>query len=752
MLIFDTETCGFHGLMVLLQYAENDGEIILYDVWKEPVYKTLELLEWICDHEVCGFNLAFDHFHISKIYTIWLELDPNWIPEDHIEEIAIMEEKARLSAICIKPKAALDLMLLAKKGKYQSLMDRKAIKIRRVPNQLCQLLQEELEKRVQLDGIYFAKRKDKSAPQWSIRDSKNKEGVLDPTFKDVVLRFAPSGALKTLAEHVLGEKGILKFIDIAIDKRAQPVEFGYAPFALAVGRPGRWNGAWPEVIHHHIAHWAYNRLARQYGQNDVHYTRALYHHFGDPPAGDVDSELACMVACVRWRGFRIDIPALKKQRDLAVAAKAKTPTAPAVTRVYLREVMTPAESIVLTKGTGALILKAIAGEAIEDDDGKIIGWDWAWMQDGKPHPAAIRAKEVIDARRAIKEIELYDKLLKAGRFHASLKVIGAKSSRMSGTDKLNPQGINSSDEIRSCFLFSEPGFKLGLGDFAAFEVSISEAVYKDPGLKEDLESGKKIGALFGMELFNVSYQEVLDSKGSKTHDLYTDGKRGIFGMNYGGDANTLVNRLGVSEEVAEKAYTNFGKRYPGIAKARKRIIDMFCSMTQPGGIGSQVIWKEPHDYIESLLGFRRYFTLENTICKALFELANNPPALWRKLRLKVVRRERVQTISGAVQSALFGAAFAIQGANMRAAANHEIQSTGADITKIVQKKVWDLQPCGVHPWKVQPLNVHDEIVVPCVPELSQVVEDTVLTATEEFREKIPLIRMEWNQEATSWLK
>jgi DNA polymerase I-like protein with 3'-5' exonuclease and polymerase domains len=180
-------------------------------------------------------------------------------------------------------------------------------------------------------------------------------------------------------------------------------------------------------------------------------------------------------------------------------------------------------------------------------------------------------------------------------------------------------------------------------------------------------------------------------------------------MNYGGNENTLVTRLGIDEETAKKAYDNFGKRYPGIAKARQRIIDMFCSMTQPGGIGTEVIWKTPADYIESLF-------------------------------------------SGAVQSALYGAAFAIQGANMRAGANHEIQSTGADITKYVQNEVWKLQPFGVYPWQVQPMNVHDEIVCPCLPELAGEVESTVLTATETFRDKIPLIKMEWNKEAKSWAK
>ena len=134
-------------------------------------------------------------------------------------------------------------------------------------------------------------------------------------------------------------------------------------------------------------------------------------------------------------------------------------------------------------------------------------------------------------------------------------------------------------------------------------------------------------------------------------------------------------------------------------------------MRQPAGVGSAVIWQEPAEYVESFLKFRRYFTLENTIAKALFDLARKPPAAWRKTDIKVMRRPgRIQTAGGAISSALYGAAFGIQAANMRAAANHEIQSPGGQITKAVQRRIWDLQPAGVHDLLVSPMNIHDEIM------------------------------------------
>jgi DNA polymerase I-like protein with 3'-5' exonuclease and polymerase domains len=208
--------------------------------------------------------------------------------------------------------------------------------------------------------------------------------------------------------------------------------------------------------------------------------------------------------------------------------------------------------------------------------------------------------------------------------------------------------------------------------------------------------------------------------------------------------------LGIDIETANLAYTGFINRYPKIAEARRNIFDMFCSMRQPNGIGTKVEWHTPKDYIESLFGFKRYFILENKISKALFELACNPPKEWKQQKVKVVRREREQTAFGATQSALYAAAFNMQSANMRAAANHVIQSSGAQITKRVQRRVWDLQPPGVHDWIVQPMNVHDELMIPTHPDFVNQVKDVVDLTVNSFRGTIPLIKMDWAIALKSW--
>ena len=166
---------------------------------------------------------------------------------------------------------------------------------------------------------------------------------------------------------------------------------------------------------------------------------------------------------------------------------------------------------------------------------------------------------------AAKEIELYDKLLLAGKFHASFIVIGALSSRMAGADGLNAQGIKHTKEVRQMFPLTWGDYLLCGGDFSSFEVTIADAVCNDEALRAELIAGRKIHALFGMAIFpGTTYEEVKSSDGSTTNDMYTKGKQGFFGtMLYGGDHSTLVNRLGISEEVAKA-----GHRRPSAADSR----------------------------------------------------------------------------------------------------------------------------------------------------------------------------------------
>lgn len=815
MKLFDTETCGLHGPIVLLQYAEGmSGPVKLVSMWKITIREAIRHLENIIyDPEgVIGFNLAFDWFHVCQMYTTLL-LMKDWDADliDCLEEYALNEPKARFGP-CVKPVNAFDIMLHARKGPYQSTMDRGDIRIRRVPTALAWKLTDELERRVILKDVYFSRKKNKQ--RWHVYDIEDKKtGIIDPDFKDVCLKFGASSALKALATDALNLKDVLKYSDIELEGKHYPEELGYAPFATAIGSPSNWNEAWPEKIMEHILHWHYNSAAREYAKLDVVYLQRLYEYFGSPPIGDDDSILACMVGAVRWRGFSIDLEGLKALRDKTQDGDKidvppedvgkypfadwhptkkgwklwKIPTSPIAARNYIEQGMDVTEILVMEGSTKKEMLEQIINKwkmpcTCEN------GCETCGGTGEVPHPSSAKAQNVLTARQAHYEVDFYNKLLLPKRFHASVKVIGALSGRMSGADGLNPQGVKRTKEVRKNFTFADPGEINCGGDFNAFEVTIAEAVYNDPKLRADIVAkrpchkckyvegheckgkeckickngvckecggtgltGTKIHALFGLCLYpQLTYEQILDSEG-KQRDFYERSKRSFFATLYGAEGDKLGKINEIDKEAAERALYLFGKKYPGVGQQQAKLNAMFCSMIQENREGhGKITWKDPSDYVESVLGFRRYFTLENQICKVLYTLAQEPPASWKEVNIKVQRRDRLQLAVNAVRSALFAAAFGLQASNLRAAKNHVIQSTGAQITKNVQRRIWDIQEPGVKPWRVRPLNIHDEIQCPTDPAYTERVATVVKETVESFRSKIPLIKIGWKTGLASW--
>ncbi len=832
-IFYDTETCGFYGMAVLLQYAIGDGPVNLYSIWKEPVINTLCLLEGLMNHKggVIGFNLSFDHFHLCKIYTVF-SLIPKSMrgknPEDMIDLIGQLEPDGRFGP-SLKPQRCVDLMMHARRGPYQSTMDRSDIRLKRIPSVIAEDLCTILGERIQLDDVLFARKKDPKE-RWKVYDVTDEDGEVIPDLKDICLKFAPSSALKALVKTAgVGKKDRLLFKDVLLDSRYNPIEYGYAPWALAHegSSVGDWKRTWPMMIQKHIDHWHYRKGARIYAEDDVHDTRNLWKHFhessiimqfGAPKFNDDDSVLACMVATVRWRGFPADIEGIQSVRDIAQTQKDKAPhnfNSTAKARTYLGQVLDPVTTMIITdEHTGKIstqkaVLIELAKQKVETvcDDCFGEGIDWEQnpcevckgegtivetekkhqcdtctrYDDGDvfydnlcincfgkghyegstgplfdfeiPHKAAQRAQEILDFRNAGKEIELYDKILRAGRFHASFKVIGTLSGRMAGADKLNAQGIKNASYVRNKFPLADEGWILCGGDYDGFEVALMEAAYSDPTLREDLLSGKKMHGLFGMHLFpGHSYEEICATKELPGQlNLYGRSKTGVFAVAYGGDEGTLSKKVGIDQNIAMDAYQSWCTRYQVWGEKRMELFNMFCSMRQPAGIGTRVEWHDPADRIVSMFGFPRYFTMEMDICKILFEIGEKPPKRWKDHKVKITRRDREQSAEGATRSALLGAAFGVQAGAMRAAANHVIQSSGATITKMLQAGIWNkFQPCGIHEFKILPLNVHDEVMCPTVPEICEDVREFVNDLNQSLVEKVPMIAMTWKIGIPDW--
>lgn len=842
MIFFDTETFGFVGPMILLQYAINDEEPILWDCWLEDVEDTLHILEAFGDEDVVGFNLTFDWYQMNKLYTMFKlfnERYGNKRPIGYVDEIAQLEADARFGP-CLKPKSALDLMLHARKGAFQTTMDRKALYLRKVPTIMVQDVIAELESRLNLGDIYFTKK------------NKFSQRIIDNTFSDIKLSFSPSTSLKSLVVACgIREK---RELYSELSAPAPPMETSWAPYATAISswptwavrkkNSGKSGYTWPALAEKFFAYWYYTDKPRQYALDDVLDTRNLYKHFGCPPTGDDDSTLACMMGSIRWRGYKINSEGIQKKIEQITPLTKEVPVGQDGAYRWLEQVMTPIELEMLRdaqgkRSTAKLVLEAISslkkncscvktemvvvekpggfGGTIKSFERKESFDPACTCTEGKiEHPAAERAKKILSARQSKIKIAMLKKLLQAGRFHATGSPIGSLSGRMSGRTTggdgqrvkgLNALGIDRDKETRSFFEFADESWDLNGGDFEAYEISIAEAAYNDPELRKQLLScnvcgkqytpdqfrthdscpncgcsytscksckgqitvkgseivescrcGKnvlkelenttrKIHALFAMELFpGKTYNDIVASKGT-SNDMYDKGKRCIFGgLLYGGDEGTMERRVGIPIEIGKKGRDKFFQRFKGIQEEQKRCFEAFCSMRQEGGLGTKVTYMPPEEYAESLLGFRRYFTIENQLSKMLFDLSNVMPEKLVRYKSTVIRRDREQTMSGACRSSLLAAAFNLQSQVMRAALNHKIQSTGAEGTKRLQRRIWNHQPHGVHEFVVLPMNIHDEIMCPSKIDLTPTVDDFVT----EMKEVIPLICIKWKTKLKDW--
>jgi DNA polymerase I-like protein with 3'-5' exonuclease and polymerase domains len=743
----DTESIGFYGPTILIQWALGNGDVSLHDIWSVPVGDTLNLIENICTNKggVIGFNMTHDWYHLTRTYGT-LSLMPRKNKPTFLDYQDCQEDMASHDTHCLKPMTALDLMIYGRKNEFQSTLNQKAIYIRKIPAVLAEQVVAELQERVKIPDIYFSKSRigyrwriirllrdgREVTPEMSAKQKRGEQLDINPDFVHLKLAFSPSTALKVIIERVL-KKEVVFLSDLP--ELPKPDEHGYFPHSRD----------WLDVANMHLHAWTIDTQRREYAKNDVVYLRELDNYFGYPALGDVDSVLSCAIGAMYWRGFTFDRAKVINRLQHCRNVVSRVPiniNAPAQVRKWITD-----------------SCSALERQAVPSTKKEILLAVSEWVN----HPAAEKAKQVLAARQAEREIDLFKKLLHAGRLHVMYKVLGTKSDRMAGGSEaylkrggsINPQGIKKGDEIRTAFTLGFLDMPLSGGDFSGFEVSIADAVYGDEELRRALLSGKKIHGLFGAEIYKMTYEAVMVTENLNENDpngYYQRAKRGFFALLYGAAKLKLSQALWISEEEAEAGLLRFVERFPGIKRAQQRIYDLFCAMRQPGGIGTEVVWNEPQEYVESFLGFRRYFTLEISVMKALFDMATGSSEILQKLGkgIKVVRRERVQTACGAVSSALYGAAFGIQGKIMRAAANMEIQSPGGTITKDVQFHIWELQPCGISRWYVMPMNSHDEIESPTHESLTQKVKETVDSRVEFYRKKVPLIKMKWKTHLTNW--
>ncbi|MDQ1300270.1 MAG: polymerase, partial [Chloroflexota bacterium] len=245
---------------------------------------------------------------------------------------------------------------------------------------------------------------------------------------------------------------------------------------------------------------------------------------------------------------------------------------------------------------------------------------------------------------------------RTGRVHTSFNQTGAETGRLSSTNP-NLQNIPIRTEvgrvIRRAFV-AEPGNLLISADYSQVELRILAHISGDEYLLAAFARGEDIHASAAAKVYSVPLSQV-------TKEQRAVAKMMNFATSYGVTAFGLAQRTGLSRGDADQFMQRYFATYPGV----KRYIEETKALAREQG------------YVETLLGRRRFFPVLKTT-------ANTQQA------------------------------YNIRQAAERAAINHPIQGTAADIIKIAMIRLHRALIAGGYRARMT-LQVHDELVLEAPP-------------------------------------
>jgi len=269
---------------------------------------------------------------------------------------------------------------------------------------------------------------------------------------------------------------------------------------------------------------------------------------------------------------------------------------------------------------------------------------------------------------------------RTGRLHTSFNQTGAETGRISSNSP-NLQNIpvrsDEGREIRRAFL-AETGCVLLSADYSQVELRILAHRSEDANLLAAFARGEDIHASAAAAVYGIPLAQV----SKQQRDV---AKMMNFATSYGVSAYGLAQRTGLTRHDAEQFMARYFASYPGV----RHYLDETKAFARQ------------HGYVETLLGRRRYFPVLHTTASG----------------------QRAQVIRQAAE---------------RAAINHPIQGTAADIIKIAMIRLFDgLRDKGFRSRML--LQVHDELVLE-VPEeeLSAVARLVRQTMEDAYELKAPL--------------
>lgn len=175
---------------------------------------------------------------------------------------------------------------------------------------------------------------------------------------------------------------------------------------------------------------------------------------------------------------------------------------------------------------------------------------------------------------------------KTGRVHTCFNQTIAVTGRLSSVNP-NLQNIpirsEAGREIRKAFISRAPGWTLISADYSQIELRIIAALANEEAMISAFAEGKDIHTATAAGIFGVPENEVTSEQRRRAKGVN-------FGIIYGQSAFGLSEKLNIPRAEAKEIIDNYFKRYPFI----KKYID------------SQIQFAREHQYVESMLGRKRW--------------------------------------------------------------------------------------------------------------------------------------------------
>jgi len=153
----------------------------------------------------------------------------------------------------------------------------------------------------------------------------------------------------------------------------------------------------------------------------------------------------------------------------------------------------------------------------------------------------------------------------AGRVHASINSMGARTARMSISGAIAAQTFPAGDGyVRSAFLAEEGHVSVSI-DFGNMELRVMAAASGDPIMMKAFLADEDLHNITAIAAFGPM------KPGQKKHDKRFAGKGTNFAIGFGGTWRAVTDGFGVPEADAKKAVDAFWETYLGVGKYADRL-------------------------------------------------------------------------------------------------------------------------------------------------------------------------------------